>query len=136
MLLEDLKVPSVSSAKLQPKKEGYKEALTEEEIALLMSEFKERTEGKRCGHCQTEGSEPLPNGTCDTCGYQWEEDEEEDEYDEQDMEVDLNHALELLERATDLLERTLKIQQVRGQIGRSVEDLLLETQEFLADWEL
>lgn len=83
-----------------------------------------------CARCQVEGSLPLPNGTCDTCGAAWESDDDED---------DFIAALSLLQKAQTAFEGLLACGKLvnKMSVKRETElrDLAMSISDFLEVYE-
>lgn len=81
-----------------------------------------------CAKCQTEGSAPLPNGTCDTCGQAWEDYEPV-------TDSDFDIALELLQSCLTELENILGSEKLVHKMSLDFEtrirDLATSVDDFL-----
>lgn len=88
----------------------------------------------KCARCEVEGSKPLKNNTCDTCGAAWE-----DSDDDQD---DFQTALELLGSCQTVFESILKARKLVNKMGAmqeaSIRDLAFTIEDFLetySEWD-
>ena len=79
-----------------------------------------------CAKCEVDGSIPLADGTCDTCGATWEDTKESDEFET---------ALELLWSCKAALEILLKRSGLVNKMGTDLESdlryLTLSVEDFL-----
>lgn len=83
-----------------------------------------------CPTCKVEGSMPLPNGTCDTCGQAWVFDDDED---------DFSTALNLLQKAQIAVDSILTCAKLVNKMSMTREtelrDLAMSIDDFLEGYE-
>lgn len=83
-----------------------------------------------CSICEVEGSQRLPNGTCDVCGAAWVDDETDED--------DITQALELItcvwEFLDDLCKSKHTIRCLSMKHERMARDLAQATSDYLNEW--
>jgi hypothetical protein len=86
-----------------------------------------------CKECGVEGSLPLPNGTCDTCGATWEGETVEA------LDDDFSIALDLLQEAQDHFSTLMWERKIVNKMGytleKSIRDLALRIDDLLDDYQ-
>lgn len=83
-----------------------------------------------CGRCKVEGSLPLPNNTCDTCGAVWEPEEEE----ESEFMTALEHLQSCLSVMTKLVQNQRLVKKMSHGTELEIRDLLMVVDDFLEDY--
>ena len=92
-----------------------------------------------CTKCGVEGSQKLPNGTCDVCGASWAEpsssDSEESDEDEDEFEIALGLLTECANGFDLILSNKKLLHKMNMKDEIALRDLAVEVSDYLEGYE-